>query len=159
MGGKVLAARSSRTTSLFPALSGRRGFKSTVLSWRTSVGQHRAQRVGLHAIIFCGHFPDGAQMFTEDEIEGESRGAWYARQVAGSANLTGSKLLHLLSGNLSHQIEHHAFPDLPSNRYGEVAPRVQALCERAGLPYTQGSLPKQFGSVVRRIVRLSLPNR
>ena len=98
-------------------------------------------------------------MFTPEEIEDETRGAWYARQVAGSANITGSPLLHLLSGNLSHQIEHHAFPDLPSNRYAEVAPRVQELCERYGLPYVQGSLPHQFGSVVRRIFRLALPNR
>ena len=45
-----------------------------------------------------------------------------------------------MTGNLSHQIEHHLFPDLPSNRYAEIAPRVREICERYGLPYTTGPL-------------------
>ena len=32
--------------------------------------------------------------------------------------------MHLMTGNLSFQIEHHLFPDLPSNRYQEIAPKV-----------------------------------
>jgi len=62
-----------------------------------------------------------------------------------------------MSGNLSHQIEHHLFPDLPSNRYAEIAPRVRALCERYGLPYTSGPLTKQYLSTWARILRFSLP--
>ena len=64
-------------------------------------------------IIFCGHFPAGVEEFSEEEVENETRGGWYLRQMLGSANLTGSRLFHLLSGNLSHQIEHHLFPDIP----------------------------------------------
>ena len=45
------------------------------------------------------------------------------------------KAMHLMTGNLSHQIEHHLFPDLPSNRYDEIAPKVQDLFERYGLDY------------------------
>ena len=74
-------------------------------------------------IIFCGHFPDGTQEFTVEETENETRGEWYFRQMLGSANLTGGKLFHLLSGNLSHQIEHHLFPDMPAHRYAEIARR------------------------------------
>jgi linoleoyl-CoA desaturase len=62
-----------------------------------------------------------------------------------------------MSGNLSYQIEHHLFPDLPSNRYAEIAPRIRALCERFGLPYTSGSLARQTGSVWKRVLRLALP--
>jgi linoleoyl-CoA desaturase len=62
-----------------------------------------------------------------------------------------------MTGNLSFQIEHHLFPDLPSNRYKEIAPRVQALCEKYDLPYTSGPLGKQYATVLRRIARLSLP--
>jgi linoleoyl-CoA desaturase len=79
------------------------------------------------------------------------------RQLLGSANITGSPLFHLMSGNLSHQIEHHLFPDLPSNRYAELAPQVRALCERFRLPYNTGSLARQTASVWRRIIRLALP--
>jgi linoleoyl-CoA desaturase len=82
---------------------------------------------------------------------------WYFRQILGSANLTGGKLFHLLSGNLSHQIEHHLFPDMPARRYAEIAPEVQEICRRYGIPYNSGSLPRQFATVVRKIVNLGLP--
>jgi linoleoyl-CoA desaturase len=66
--------------------------------------------------------------------------------------------MHLMTGNLSFQIEHHLYPDLPSNRYKEIAPRVQELFERYGLTYTQGPLPKQVASAWWKVIRLSLPN-
>jgi fatty acid desaturase len=108
-------------------------------------------------IIFCGHFPGGTHEFTEEEAENETRGGWYLRQTLGSANLTGSRLFHILSGNLSHQIEHHLFPDIPAHRYAEIAVEVREICERYGIPYNTGPLYRQFGSVVKKIVRLALP--
>jgi NADPH-dependent stearoyl-CoA 9-desaturase len=108
-------------------------------------------------IIFCGHFPDGTHEFSEAEVEQETRGDWYVRQMLGSANLTGGRLFHILCGNLSYQIEHHLFPDIPARRYGELAVEVREICARYGLPYNAGSLPRQFGSVVKKIVRLALP--
>jgi fatty acid desaturase len=110
-------------------------------------------------IIFCGHFPDGVEEFSEAEVEDETRGGWYLRQMLGSANLTGGKLFHILSGNLSHQIEHHLFPDIPAHRYAEIAVEVREVCARYGLPYNSGPLGKQFGSVVKKICRLALPGR
>ena len=66
--------------------------------------------------------------------------------------------MHMMTGNLSFQIEHHLFPDLPSNRYAEIAPQVQALFERYGLSYVTGSFPKQLASAWDKVFRLSLPN-
>ena len=111
-----------------------------------------------HSIIMCGHFPEGVETFEKASIEGETRGEWYVRQMLGSANISGSNLLHIMSGNLSHQIEHHLFPDLPSNRYAEVAPKVQALFDKYGLTYNARPLVPQVYSAWHRIVRLSLPN-
>ncbi|HET6873432.1 MAG TPA: acyl-CoA desaturase [Acidimicrobiales bacterium] len=108
-------------------------------------------------IIFCGHFPAGTHEFTLEETEDESRGHWYFRQMLGSANITGGRLFHILSGNLSHQIEHHLFPDIPAARYPGIAPQVREICERYGLPYNSGPLRRQFGSVVKKICRLALP--
>jgi fatty acid desaturase len=108
-------------------------------------------------IIFCGHFPDGAHLFTEDDLRGETRARWQVRQILGSCNIEGGRLFHVMSGHLSHQIEHHLFPDMPSRRYPEVAPRVRAVCERYGLAYNTGSLGRQFGTTVRKILRLALP--
>src|ERR1700760_3153874 len=116
------------------------------------------RNVWSYMIIFCGHFPDGTQEFTVEETKDESRGMRIFRQVLGSAHLAGGKLFHLLSGNLSHQIEHHLFPDLPARRYAEMAPEVQEICERYGIPYNKGPLLKQFGTVVRKIVKLSVPD-
>jgi linoleoyl-CoA desaturase len=118
-----------------------------------------ARNVWTAAIIFCGHFPDGARMYTRQETRHETRGEWYLRQIQGSANIEGSRAFHVLSGHLSHQIEHHLFPDLPAHRYPEIAPRVRAICERYGLPYNSASFWTQYGSVVRNLFRYALPDR
>jgi linoleoyl-CoA desaturase len=110
-----------------------------------------------YLIIFCGHFPMDVHVFTKDEVENETRNHWYVRQLLGSCNIGGGKLFHIMSGNLSHQIEHHLFPDMPSNRYPEIAPRVRALCERYKLPYNSGSLTRQFGTTLLRILRMTFP--
>ena len=110
-------------------------------------------------IIFCGHFPAGVATFSEEECEDESRGHWYYRQLLGSANITGSKLFHIMSGNLSHQIEHHLFPDIPARRYPELADEVKEICEHYGMDYNTGPLGKQLCSVAKKIFRLALPDR
>jgi NADPH-dependent stearoyl-CoA 9-desaturase len=111
-----------------------------------------------NSIIMCGHFPEGVETFEKRSIEGETKGEWYLRQMLGAANISGSKAMHLMSGNLSHQIEHHLFPDLPSNRYAEVAPKVRALFEKYGLNYHTAPFPQQLYSAWHKVVRLSLPN-
>jgi fatty acid desaturase len=110
-------------------------------------------------IIFCGHFPTGALEFTEEECEGESKGHWYFRQIVGSANISGGPLFHIMSGNLSFQIEHHLFPDIPARRYQQIAPQVREICRRYGIPYNTGRLSRQFSSVVGKIFRYALPGR
>ena len=115
------------------------------------------RNIWAHSVIFCGHFPDGAVQFPAESVIGESRGDWYIRQMLGSANISGSKTLHLMTGNLSHQVEHHLFPDLPSNRYAEIAPRVRALCDTYGLPYTTGPMWRQVASAWARVFRMALP--
>ena len=62
-----------------------------------------------------------------------------------------------MTGNLNHQIEHHLFPDMPSNRYPQVAHRVKALCDRYGLPYNTGSFIRQYGTTTWKIWRLAFP--
>jgi fatty acid desaturase len=108
-------------------------------------------------IIFCGHFPDGVHTFTEEECENESKGHWYYRQMLGSANFQGSRFLHIMSGHLSFQIEHHLFPDIPAHRYAEMSPKVEALAKQYGLQYNTGNFWKQYMTVVKRILVHSLP--
>jgi NADPH-dependent stearoyl-CoA 9-desaturase len=115
------------------------------------------RNVWSYAIIFCGHFPDQTHTFKPEEVEDESRGGWYVRQLTGAANIEGSALFHVASGNLGYQVEHHLFPDMPSTRYAEIAPQVKQVCERYDLPYNSGPFGQQLGMVQRTILRLAFP--
>jgi NADPH-dependent stearoyl-CoA 9-desaturase len=131
--------------------------------WRSTIAANATanllRNLWSHSVIMCGHFPEGVETFEQDELnEDETRGEWYLRQMLGSANISGSRAVHLMSGNLSHQIEHHLFPDLPSNRYYEIAPKVRDLFERYGLRYHAAPLPRQVASAWHKVLRLSLPN-
>ncbi|WP_043656333.1 fatty acid desaturase family protein [Nocardia thailandica] len=140
---------------LYPALTGR-AWKSTLEANATA---NLVRNLWAYAVIFCGHFPDGAEKFTVEQLEGETQGEWYLRQMLGSANFSAGPAMAFMSGNLCYQIEHHLFPDLPSNRYAEVAVQVRALCEKYDLPYTTGSLGKQYLLAFRTIHKLALPDR
>ncbi len=117
------------------------------------------RNVWANAVIFCGHFPDGAEKFTKTDLVGETRGQWYLRQILGSANFDAGPVLGFMSGHLSHQIEHHLYPDLPSNRYPEISVRVRQVCDKYDLPYTTGPFLLQYAKTWRTIAKLSLPDR
>jgi NADPH-dependent stearoyl-CoA 9-desaturase len=108
-------------------------------------------------IIFCGHFTRDVHVFNKSVLKNESQGHWYYRQILGSSNIQGGRWFHILSGNLSHQIEHHLFPTMPSYRYSEVAPKIRAICAKHGIQYNTGNIVKQFGEVMFRIMRYSVP--
>jgi fatty acid desaturase len=140
---------------IFPLLTGP-NFLSTLSA---NVTANLVRNLWSNMIIFCGHFPDGAEKFTEEQLDDESKAEWYLRQLLGSANFEGSRLLHIMAGSLGYQIEHHLFPDLPSNRYPAIAERVRALCDKYDIPYTTGPLYRQYGQTLRTLLRLSLPTR
>ncbi len=157
-GKKVLAKirrQATRDYVLHPLLSG----PSALSTLTANLTANLVRNLWTHSVIMCGHFPEGVQTFAKDSIEGETRGQWYLRQMLGSANISGSPAMHFMTGNLSYQIEHHLFPDLPSNRYQEIAPKVREIFDRYGLTYTTGPLPKQIASAWTQIIRLSVPNR
>jgi len=154
--GRVRRKRQSRWAPVVEATlnSGSKTFRATAKANATA---NIARNVWAYAIIFCGHFPDQTYTFSQQEVEDESRGGWYIRQLTGSANIEGSPLFHVASGNLSYQVEHHLFPDMPSTRYAEIAPQVKDVCERYGLPYNSGPFSQQLGMVQRTILRLAFP--
>jgi linoleoyl-CoA desaturase len=139
-------------TSLSPAAT----YKSTL---KANAVANVIRNIWANAVIFCGHFPDGAEKFTKTDMAGETKGEWYLRQMLGSANFEGGPVLRFMSGNLCHQIEHHLYPDLPSNRLHEISVRVRAVCDKYDLPYTTGSFLMQYGKTWRTIAKLSLPNK
>ena len=156
--GKEVLAKVGRQSLkdyvLHPLLSG----PSALTTFTANLTANLIRNLWTHSVIMCGHFPDGVQTYEKTSIDGETRGQWYLRQMLGSANISGGPWLHFMTGNLSFQIEHHLFPDLPSNRYQEIAPKVAELFGRYGLTYTSGPLPRQVASAWKKVVRLSLPN-
>ncbi len=152
--GAAKGPNAATTTRGMATGDSRRAFKQTVAANFTA---NIVRNVWAYSIIFCGHFPDQTYTFSAREVENETRGGWYVRQLLGSANIDGGPLFHLMAGNLSFQVEHHLYPDMPSSRYAEIAPRVRDICQRYGLPYNTGPLSKQLGSVHRTILRLALP--
>jgi fatty acid desaturase len=134
--------QATRDYVVHPLLSGP-SFLHTVAANATA---NLVRNLWTHTVIMCGHFPEGVETFEKTSIEGETRGEWYLRQMLGAANIEGSDALHLMTGNLSFQIEHH------------LSPKIQELFERYGLTYVTGPFPKQIASAWKTVVRLSLPN-
>lgn len=152
---RKMARQAGKDYVLFPALSRRR--------WRRTLGANvvaNGLRNGwAYIVIVCGHFVDGAEKFTPSVLDGETKPEWYLRQMLGTANFKAGRVLGFMTGNLCYQIEHHLYPDLPHNRYPQIAERVRALCVTYDLPYTTGPLLRQYLLTVRTICKLALPDR
>jgi linoleoyl-CoA desaturase len=157
-GRRLQRKRSRSRPELVRQLAQRRSFREPFRRTLTAnVAANIIRNIWSYGIIFCGHFPDQTYTFTQEEVEDETRSGWYVRQLTGAANIDGGPLFHVMSGNLGYQVEHHLYPDMPSTRYGEIAPKVREICVRYGLPYNSGPLYKQFGMVQRTILRLAFP--
>jgi fatty acid desaturase len=59
-----------------------------------------------------------------------------------------------MAGGLEHHIEHHLFASMPRRNYPQVAPHVQALCARHGLPYRSCT---KLEAVANLYTKLSAP--
>ncbi len=155
---KANPMRDAKDDGVLAQLIDRRSFREPFrATLKADATANVIRNVWAYAIIFCGHFPDQTYTFSEEETENETRGGFYVRQLLGSANIEGSPFFHVASGNLGFQVEHHLYPDMPSTRYAEIAPRVKEICERYDLPYNSGPFLKQLGSVQRTILRLAFP--
>ncbi|MBV7292520.1 fatty acid desaturase [Corynebacterium sp. CCM 8835] len=140
---------------LFPALSG----PNYVHTVTANAFANWIRSVWAYLVIFCGHFPDETETFTKEQYATEDHNEWYLRQMLGSANFKGGKLLTILSGNLNYQIEHHLFPDMPSNRLADVGKRVEDIAREFELPYNTDSFPMQLIKVQKTLLKLTLPNK
>ena len=86
-------AAAARPAARAAALDGGvRTFRATL---KANVTANMVRNVWAYAIIFCGHFPDQTYTFSQEEVEDETRGGWYVRQLLGAANIEGSPLFHV----------------------------------------------------------------
>ncbi len=152
--GRKIRKQVTKDYVLFPLLTG----PAALSTLTANLTANAIRNLWSNAVIFCGHFPDGAEKFTVAEYERETPAEWYLRQMLGSANFHAGPVMAFMSGNLCYQIEHHLFPDLPSNRYAEIALRVQEICARYEIPYTTGPFLVQYAQTLRTMLKLSLPD-
>jgi NADPH-dependent stearoyl-CoA 9-desaturase len=152
---RKMARQAGKDYVFFPALNFRR-LRRTLTA---NVAANLLRNLWAYVVIACGHFADGAEKFEPVALEGETKPEWYLRQMLGTANFRAGPVMAFLSGNLCYQIEHHLFPDLPSNRLAQIAQRVQAVCATYELPYTTGSLARQYLLTLHTISKLTLPDR
>jgi fatty acid desaturase len=149
-----IARQLAKDYVVLPALSLRR--------WRRTLSANLTanllRNVWVYVNIICGHIPDGAETFDPAVLDDETKGQWYLRQMLGTANFEASPLLAFSGGHLCYQIEHHLFPDLPSNRLPQISVRVRELCKKYDLPYNTGSLPRQYFRTQRTIHKLAVPD-
>jgi NADPH-dependent stearoyl-CoA 9-desaturase len=153
--GKKLGRQVFKDYLFFPAMGVFTGATFPIIAGNATANLVR--NLWASSVIFCGHFPEGSHTFDEAECQNESKGQWYYRQILGSCNFTGGKWMHILSGHLSFQIEHHLFPDIPSSRYEEMSVRVKEICARHNVPYNSKPMSEQYLSVVKKMYRNSLP--
>jgi fatty acid desaturase len=152
---RKMARQVGKDYVLFPALSLRRWPRALA----ANVVANGLRNAWAYVVIVCGHFADGAEKFEPSVLQDETKPEWYLRQMLGTGNFRAGRVLAFMSGHLCYQIEHHLFPDLPSNRLPEIAKRVRALCVTYDLPYTTGSFIRQYLLTVRTICKLALPVR
>ena len=103
---KKIARQSVKDYVIFPALS--------LSRWRRTLGANVVanllRNLWTYVVIFCGHFPDGAEKFSADVLENETRGEWYLRQMLGAANFKAGPLLAFSTGTCAIRSSTTCFP-------------------------------------------------
>jgi NADPH-dependent stearoyl-CoA 9-desaturase len=129
---------------LFPALAG-------PFFWKVLLGNWLAETmrdVYSAATIWCGHAGEDVSSWPAG-TKAHGRGEWYAMQAMAANDFDVPRPVSVLCGGLDLQIEHHMFPTLPPHRLRAIAPEVEAICKRHGVPYRKDG----WGKTLRRSLR------
>jgi len=81
------------------------------------------------------------------------------RQVLMSRNIQGGRLTDFAMGGLNYQIEHHLFPSMPRPNLKKAQPIVRAHCTAHGVAYTETTLLRSYGIVIRYLNTVGLHHR
>jgi linoleoyl-CoA desaturase len=113
----------------------------------------------LSTVFQLAHVVEGAEFPMPNE-KGEIENEWAIHQMLTTADFGhGSKLLTWYAGGLTHQIEHHLFPDICHVHYPAIAPIVQQTAKEFGIPYNYS--PTYFtalASHIRTLKKFGLPS-
>ncbi len=82
-------------------------------------------------------------------IDADAKLDFFTKQVRTSRNVSGGWWATWLMGGLNYQIEHHLFPSMPRPHLAQAREIVIEHCRTLGVPYTETTLLKSYGIVIR----------
>lgn len=92
-------------------------------------------------------------------IAPEAKLDFFSKQVRTSRNVAGGWWATWLMGGLNYQVEHHLFPSMPRPHLAKARRMVREQCARLAVPYTETSLWRSYGIVIRYLNRVGLAAR
>eukprot|EP00732_Lithocolla_globosa_P001685 Lithocolla_globosa_v1_NODE_897_length_3115_cov_8.205229.p1 type:complete len:402 gc:universal NODE_897_length_3115_cov_8.205229:1657-2862(+) len=98
-------------------------------------------------IVFATHYGEERLEGTQSvgDVKGKSRQnarqlTFVEQTVRTSRNIQGNSILHFFTGNISYQIEHHLFPQMPRSNLPLIQPQVRDFCRTHQLVYQEATL-------------------
>lgn len=105
------------------------------LIWGGFLIMHAIAGFVLSTVFQLAHVVEGAEFPMPNE-KGEIENEWAIHQMETTADFGhGNKLLTWYAGGLTHQVEHHIFPDICHIHYPKIAKIVKSTAEEFGVPY------------------------
>jgi fatty acid desaturase len=92
-------------------------------------------------------------------IEHDQKVDFFSRQVLTSRNISGGRFVEHFMGGLNYQVEHHLFPNMARPNLRAARTLVQQHCADLGVPYTETTMVRSYGIVVRYLNRVGLAAR
>lgn len=84
---------------------------------------------------------------------------FFSKQVRTSRNITGGWWATWLMGGLNYQVEHHLFPSMSRRHLARAREIVRDYCTAQNVPYTETTLLRSYGIVIRYLNRVGLAAR
>ena len=84
---------------------------------------------------------------------------FFTKQVRTSRNVSGGWWATWLMGGLNYQVEHHLFPSMSRLHLARAREIVIDQCATLGVPYTETTLWRSYGIVIRYLNRVGLAAR
>ena len=89
-------------------------------------------------------------------VPADARLSFLDKQVLTSRNVSGGWWMTILMGGLNYQIEHHLFPSMPRPHLHRARRLVRLHCREQDVSYTETSLVRALGIVVRHMNQVGL---
>ena len=147
---RKMARQVGKDYVFLPALSLRR-WRRTLTA---NVAANLLRNLWAYVVIVCGHFADGAEKFTPDALEHETKPRWLLADECWAPRTSTLGRCWRFSVETFATRSNTTFPDLPSNRYAAISqqdfggcpPRTTCRTRRVHLFASSYSLSAPFPS-------------